>query len=113
MIQLFDSAFGLGPNTGTIAPLSRAPNNGTNLGKILKCASKTANQFSIAGIMGITESHSVGATIGTAFLGNTFSGIVDTGTHVLTGHFGAAYGDVALGGYAQGLGGWPGSRDAS
>lgn len=53
--------------------------------------------------MGITESHSVGATIGTAFLSNTFSGIVDTGTHVLTGHFGAAYGDVALGGYAQGL----------
>jgi len=83
--------------------LQLAPNNGTNLGKILKCASKTANQFSIAGIMGITESHSVGATIGTAFLGNTFSGIVDTGTHILTGHFGAAYGDVALGGYAQGL----------
>jgi hypothetical protein len=80
-----------------------APNNGTNLGKILKCASKTANQFSIAGIMGITESNSVGATIGTAFIGNTFSGIVDTGTHIVTGHFGAAYGDVALGGYAQGL----------
>lgn len=84
-------------------PPNTAPSNGTNLGKILKCASKTANQFSIAGIMGITESNSVGATIGTAFLGNTFSGIVDTGTHIVTGHFGAAYGDVALGGYAQGL----------
>ena len=53
--------------------------------------------------MGITESNSVGATIGTAFLGNTFSGITDTVTHVATGHFGAAYGDFALGGYAQGL----------
>jgi hypothetical protein len=53
--------------------------------------------------MGITESHSVGATIGTAFLGNTFSGISDTVTHVATGHFGAAYGDFALGGTAQGL----------
>lgn len=41
--------------------------------------------------------------IGTAFLGNTFSGISDTVTHVATGNFGAAYGDVALGGYAQGL----------
>lgn len=87
-----------------------APNSGTNLGKILQCASKTANQFSIAGILGITESSpsdawyaKAGKTIGTAFLGNTFSGIVDTGTHIATGHFGAAYGDFALGGYAQGL----------
>lgn len=36
-------------------------------------------------------------------MGNTFSGIVDTGTHVLSGKFGAAYGDFALGGTAQGL----------
>ena len=36
-------------------------------------------------------------------MGNTFSGIVDTGTHVLSGQFGAAYGDFALGGTAQGL----------
>jgi hypothetical protein len=45
----------------------------------------------------------IGKTIGTAFLGNTFSGISDTVTHVATGNFGAGYADVALGGYAQGL----------
>lgn len=69
----------------------------------MECASKTATQFSIAGITGITESHSVGATIGTAFPGNTFSGISDTVTHVATGHFSRAYDDIALGGAAQGL----------
>jgi hypothetical protein len=72
--------------------------------QILQCASKTANQFSIAGVLGINEeTHPVGAAISNAFLGNTFSGISDTITHVATGNFGAAYGDFALGGTAQGL----------
>jgi hypothetical protein len=54
--------------------------------------------------MGIAgENSGAAGAIGTAFLGNSFSGIVDTGTHVLTGQFGAAYGDFALGGTAQGL----------
>jgi hypothetical protein len=78
-----------------------APNNTI---QILQCASKTANQFSIAGVLGINEeTHPVGAAISNAFLGNTFSGISDTITHVATGNFGAAYGDFALGGTAQGL----------
>ena len=86
--------------TGT----GKAPSTGTKTLQLLKCASKTANQFSIAGFMGITgENSGVGGAIGTAFLGNTFSGLVDTGTHIATGHFGAAYGDFALGGTAQGL----------
>lgn len=79
------------------------PNNGKTANQILQCASKLANQYSIAGILRTTESNSIGATIGTAFLGNTFSGISDTVTHVATGHFGAGYGDFALGGTAQGL----------
>jgi hypothetical protein len=87
-----------------------APNNGKTAKQILQCASKLANQYSIAGILGITESSpsdswyaSAAKTVGTAFLGNTFSGISDTVTHVATGNFGAGYVDVALGGYAQGL----------
>jgi hypothetical protein len=72
--------------------------------QIAQCASKTANQFSIAGVLGINEeAHPVGAALSNAFLGNTFSGISDTITHVATGHFGAAYADFALGGTAQGL----------
>lgn len=75
-----------------------------NLKKILECASKLANQFSIAGVLGVDEkTHPVLATFSNAFLGNTFSGISDTITHVATGNFGAAYGDFALGGTGQGL----------
>ena len=36
-------------------------------------------------------------------MGNTFSGISDTVTHIGSGNFGAAYADFALGGTAQGL----------
>lgn len=83
---------------------SGAPSTGTKTLQLLKCASKTANQFSIAGFAGMTgENSGAAGAIGTAFLGNTFSGLVDTGTHIATGHFGAAYGDFALGGTAQGL----------
>ena len=63
-----------------------------------------ANQFSIAGVLGVDENkHPYLASISNGFLGNTFSGISDAATHVLTGHFGAAYGDALLGGTAQGL----------
>lgn len=87
--RLAASAFGIAPN---------------NANKILQCASKVANQFSIAGVLGVNEeTHPVLAAFSSAFLGNTFSGISDTITHVATGHFGAAYGDFALGGTAQGL----------
>ena len=66
---------------------------------VAQCAAKLADQFSIAGVLGLTgEGGGIGSTIGTAFLGNTFSGISDTITHVATGHFGAAYDDFALGG---------------
>jgi hypothetical protein len=55
-------------------------------------------------VLGINEeTHPIGAALSNAFLGNTFSGISDTITHVATGHFGAAYADFALGGTAQGL----------
>jgi hypothetical protein len=81
-----------------------APSNGRTANQILQCASKVANQFSIAGVLGTNEeTHPVGAAVSNAFLGNTFSGISDTITHVATGHFGAAYADFALGGTAQGL----------
>jgi len=87
--RLAAGAFGIAPN---------------NANKILQCASKVANQFSIAGVLGVNEeTHPVLAAFSSAFLGNTFSGISDTITHVATGHFGAAYGDFALGGTAQGL----------
>jgi hypothetical protein len=76
----------------------------SNANKILQCASKLANQFSIAGVLGVNEeTHPVLAAFSNAFLGNTFSGISDTITHVASGQFGAAYGDFALGGTAQGL----------
>jgi hypothetical protein len=71
---------------------------------ILQCASKTANQFSIAGIIGVNEeAHPILANLSNAFLGNTFSGISDTITHIGSGNFGAAYGDFFLGGTTQGL----------
>jgi RHS repeat-associated protein len=76
----------------------------SNANRILQCASKLANQFSIAGVLGVDEeAHPVLAAFSSAFLGNTFSGISDTITHVATGHLGTAYGDFALGGTAQGL----------
>ena len=85
---------------GAFGP-SPAPNKWV---QIAQCASKTANQFSIAGVLGINEeTHPVGAALSNAFLENTFSGISDTITHVATGHLGAAYADFALGGTAQGL----------
>jgi hypothetical protein len=85
-----------------------AASKGMTAAQLFECASKTANKFSIAGFAGLTSpGGSVGAqagkAIGTAFLGNTFSGISDMFTHVGTGNFGAAYGDFALGGTAQGL----------
>jgi hypothetical protein len=85
-----------------------APSNGPTAAQFFECASKTANKYSIAGFAGLTSGGGsfgaqAGKAIGTAFLGNTFSGISDVITHVGTGHFGAAYGDFALGGTAQGL----------
>ena len=92
-------------DVGSLYPVV-APNNGKTASQIAKCASKLANQYSIAGILGMTESDSLGATVGTAFLGNTFSLITDAYFHVTTGKVGAAAGDVALGG----IGRWPGHR---
>jgi len=76
--------------------------------KTLKCASETANKFSIAGALGLTEGKGIGSTVGTAFLGNTFSGIVDAGTHIYENVHGANNGnavvaDWALGGARQGI----------
>jgi hypothetical protein len=92
----------MGTTAFSASVFALAPNN--SIVKTAQCASKLANQFSIAGVLGLTgEGGGIGSTIGTAFLGNTFSGISDTITHVATGQFGAAYGDFALGGTAQGL----------
>ena len=100
------------PNEFLLKPL--APSNGSQVNKILQCASKTANQFSIAGVLGLTgEGGGIGSTIGTAFLGNTFSGIVDTGTHIynnatMGGNGNQVMGDLILGGARQGIpGGGP------
>jgi hypothetical protein len=77
--------------------------------QLLQCASKTANQYSIAGVLGLTgEGGGIGSTIGTAFLGNTFSGIVDTGTHIYNnvtagGNGNEVMGDLVLGGGRQGI----------
>jgi hypothetical protein len=98
-------AFGLAPSNGSLA---------SRTNKVLQCASKLANQFSIAGVLGITgEGGGIGSTIGTAFLGNTFSGIVDTGTHIYNnakygGNGNQVMGDLILGGARQGIpGGGP------
>jgi hypothetical protein len=66
--------------------------------------SKLANGFSIAGVLGLAgEGGGFGSAIGTAFLGNTFSGISDMITHVANKDVGATAGDLALGGYSQGI----------
>ena len=89
---------------GILSGTVDAPSIGSRINSVLQCGSKTANQFSIAGVLGINEeTHPIGAALSNAFLGNTFSGISDTVTHVATGHLGAAYADFALGGTAQGL----------
>ena len=88
-----------------------APSNLQKAIAIAQCASEKANKYSLAGAAGYlaglagidTSAHPFLTTVGTAFLGNTFSGISDTVTHVANGNFGAAYGDFALGGTAQGL----------
>ena len=86
------------------------------MNQVLQCASKTANQFSIAGVLGLTgEGGGIGSTIGTAFLGNTFSGLVDTATHgynfLSQGGAGASTlaGDLILGGARQGFPGGGGA----
>ena len=99
--------------------LSGAVATGPSIGQkalnIAKGASELANKYSLAGGVSylagkagintaqFAQNHPFLSTIGTAFAGNTFSGISDTIGHVATGNFGAAYGDVALGGTAQGL----------
>jgi hypothetical protein len=99
-----------GTDPGTIVTVfGPTTNNGgpgapSKFKAILQCASKTANQFSIAGIIGVNEeAHPILANLSNAFLGNTFSGISDTITHIGSGNFGAAYGDFFLGGTTQGL----------
>jgi hypothetical protein len=94
---------------------SAGPNT---VNQILQCASKTTNKISIAGVLGLTsEDGGIGSTIGTAFLGNTFSGIVDAGTHLynnatMGGNGNQVVGDWVLGGGRQGLpGGGPFSKD--
>lgn len=102
---------GQGQGQGGGSATNMAPSK-TN--QLLQCASKTANQFSIAGVLGLTgEDGGIGSTIGTAFLGNTFSGIVDTGTHIYNnatagGNGNQVVGDLVLGGGRQGIpGGGP------
>jgi hypothetical protein len=94
--------------------ISIAPNNGSTANRIIQCASKTANQLSIAGVLGLTgEGGGIGSMIGTAFLGNTFSGIVDSGTAIYNnvqygGNGSEVMNNLILGGARQGLpGGGP------
>jgi RHS repeat-associated protein len=80
------------------------PSVRTRANKILQCASKLANQFSIAGLIGVDESkHPFLASITNAVGGNSISGLVDFGSHLLSGQNGATMGDLALGGASQGL----------
>jgi hypothetical protein len=91
--------------------------------QLAQCASKIANKFSIAGLFGLTDENEedgtatkFGKTVGTAFLGNTFSGIVDASTHLYNnetagGNDIEVVGDWVLGGVRQGLpGGGPLSK---
>lgn len=83
------------------------------IGQVLTCASELANNYSIAGVAGLTSdsfksAHPTLASIGTGFLGNTFSGITDLGTHLYnTATQGGGGGDIAtdltVGGVGQGL----------
>ena len=69
-----------------------------------KCASELANKYSLANLAGInTQGKGLGSKVGTAFLGNTFSGLTDLWYE---NHAGDAKGvavDMALGGISQGL----------
>jgi hypothetical protein len=80
----------------------------SKIGRVLVCSAETANQLSIAGLFGVNgDNH----PILNAFLGNTFSGVVDTGRHIgsiFTGPDRPAAGaqvlaDVTLGGVRQGV----------
>jgi RHS repeat-associated protein len=87
------------------------------LGGTLVCASQTANQLSIAGVVGVNGENN---PILNAFLGNTFSGVVDTGSHVYSAFTAPdkpqaaalVLADVTLGGVRQGIisGGGPLSK---
>jgi hypothetical protein len=58
---------------------SSGPGFFKKIGQLLTCSAETANQLSLAGIFGINgDNH----PILNAFIGNTFSGVVDTGSHV-------------------------------
>jgi hypothetical protein len=78
------------------------------LGGTLVCASQTANQLSIAGVVGVNGEDN---PILNAFLGNTFSGVVDTGSHIYSAFTGPdkpaaaaqVAADVVLGGVRQGV----------
>jgi RHS repeat-associated protein len=105
-----------------ISPLRLLRNDsvGGTKQSILKCASITANGLSLAGLANVDESkHPALAAITNAFAGNTFSGIVDAGSHIAslvssdpnTPAGGQAFakanaqiaGDLALGGFGQGF----------
>ncbi len=85
------------------------------LGDVLTCASKTANTLSIAGLINVDENaHPALAALTNGALGNTFSGIVDLGSHIHSAvtatnfHQSAVgtlqvYGDLAVSGLGQGV----------
>jgi hypothetical protein len=72
------------------------------------CASQNANQLSIAGVVGVNGEDN---PILNAFLGNTFSGVVDTGSHIYSAFTGPdkptaaaqVAADVVLEGVRQGV----------
>jgi RHS repeat-associated protein len=88
---------------------------GPAIGRTLACAAQNANTLSLAGLIDVDEKkHPLGAALTKGFLGNTFSGIVDTGSHMAaalaaTNASSRALavtqfaGDLAIGGAGQGL----------
>ncbi len=97
---------------------SSANNNGVL--STLSCAASTANKYGIAGALqatGVVKKDSLSGKVANAFLGNTFSGIYDVANHFASGFAAASngnsqgvanatlnvYGDLALGGTAQGV----------
>lgn len=81
---------------------------------VLACASDTANKYSLAGLVGLNNKKGFWGTVGKGLLGNTFSGIYDTSSHIAQ-VFGAqnsgqraagllkVQGDLIVGGASQGV----------
>ena len=96
-------------------PTTPVPNGPVGPAAIAKCASKLANQYSLAGFIGLQSegfeqfkaaNPELGGwveDVGNAFLGNTFSGLTDAYFHVAEGNGQGMVHDAELGDVTQGV----------